>query len=328
MDAHAEPIAPRARLDDRIGQRAHARIIVRRVIRRVSQRIVFARAIIRGAHVSTHLDQSPVQRRLREEETRHLLIERERLREERRGGVAAQLDQPMPREGRITREVRAARESFHRAAREQIERERDRRPAPRDIIVQICVEPLVAQIDVAREREHDDVHLEPLEPMLGGEPCQPRPHRRRILIEPTAVDIAERRLTRLALEQLRHVRLCQMQPAEAIVEHMTAIHARHARHRSLEQPIEPPEREKQTSERTGIEPRIAVTNLCGHDIPKCGRASLARAARHRNGPMGSIEVQWAAESDDHRGRGVLPRRTRRTRKSSACSSPCPPCPPW
>ena len=133
-------------------------------------------------------------------------------------GSACSRDHPVAPAAAVRGEHRPVRgQPIGRGPAEQVQHEVDRRPAPGDVVLQIAVEPLVAQVRLGAQRDQDDVEVEVGQPVLARaatptpvRPSRspPRPARGRRLRSPAA----PRRAAQPALGLLG----ADVQPAERV----------------------------------------------------------------------------------------------------------------
>ena len=69
----------------------------------------------------------------------------------------------MPQQGCLGQETRAPPELLGGIAAQQVKGQRHRRPPPRHVVLEIAVEPLVAQVELGCEGEDENVEIEGLE---------------------------------------------------------------------------------------------------------------------------------------------------------------------
>jgi len=140
------------------------------------------------------------------------LVELDGARDQRRldlAGLGDEVDDGMPHERRVGLEPGARGDALVCRCAQQVQREVDRRPAPRDVVLQIRVQALVAKVELGCERDHDDVEVERVELEHVGE-AHERPavagERRRVVAP-------EERRCRSTREHPRRLVVVDIQPA-------------------------------------------------------------------------------------------------------------------
>ncbi len=172
----------------------------------------------------------------------------------------------MPNERSVRREMRAPRYSLGGGGAEEVERQVDRGATPRDVVLQVGVEPLVPQVDIDGECNDDNVEIERRQLMLVGQSSETRIGSLRLVLTPFDVSTAEGRRSGLPLEERPEVRLADVQSPKAIVRNVLTVRGWHACRRSLQQAVEPPQRGKEPGERLWRCRCFGEVELCRHRV--------------------------------------------------------------
>src|SRR5262249_25147951 len=147
------------------------------------------------------------------------------------------LEEPLAHERRVRRKAGLARDLLGRGGAQEIERQLDAGPAARDVVLQEREDSLVPKVDLARQRQQDDVDLEGAERERTREPRERR-LRRSLIRRGCGGRRPEKRRTRLAREEVARVQRTDVQALEGIRDRVRAEYGAGAINRGFEDAIE------------------------------------------------------------------------------------------
>ena len=147
----------------------------------------------------------------------------------------------MSQQRRVGNEVRAAPDLRRERAAQQVENQVDRRPAPLDVVLQVGIEPLVAQIELGSGSDQDDGQVEVVEPAGSNERGQSARRRKRV---DAGREIAGRQqgLARRLLDQASDLGFADVQAAKRVAARSGFPRTRGRDERLANQVIQPNQR--------------------------------------------------------------------------------------
>ena len=193
----------------------------------------------------TDVPESRVDAALPEQVPDDCVVEAKEVRGQRRERAALigdELDQVVPDEWRVRREMVSPRELRLGGRAQQVEGQIDARRAPRHVVLQERVDPAVAEIDLGRERDDDQVEIEARQLVGAGEATERRSRFDQVEQLRLPVGDAERGCDARALRPLRCVPVADVEATERIACRLDAVRGGDAIDGAGEDPVESLER--------------------------------------------------------------------------------------